>query len=185
MSLPSRILAIDPGPSSSGYVLLAGATVEVSGVLPNVEILSAVLPAALESGALLAVEEMAGQGPNRPVGLDEFRTARWSGRFEQRWLDRGGAPPRFVLRREVKLALLNASSGNDAQVRCALLNLWGGEEAALGPKGQKVKKGEAKIRGPLYGVSSHAWSALAVAVTARELLEREATAHQPATAAGA
>lgn len=170
-----RILAIDPGTTLSGYVLLAGTTVEASGVLPNAMLLDVVLPHAIESGALLAVEEMAGQGPNRPVGLDEFRTARWSGRFEQRWLDRGGVLPRFVLRREVKLALLNAATGNDAQVRCALMNLWGGEEAALGPKGQKVKKGQAPIRGPLYGVSSHAWSALAVAVTMRDLLEREAS----------
>ncbi len=161
-----RILAIDPGLRVSGYVLLAGARVELSGVLPNEEIVDTVIPSLLEPGTLLAIEEIMAQGQH--VGLDVFRTVRWYGRFEERWLRLGGPPVRFVFRKDVKRHLIGTASGKDQQVRCALLDLWGGEEAALGPKGQKVKKGEAKIRGPLYGISSHAWSALAVAVTVRD-----------------
>ncbi len=181
-----RILAIDPGLRISGYVLLAGDRVEASGVLPNEEILDEVIPDLCAPGTVLAVEEVGGQG--RFVGLDELRTARWSGRFEERWNARAkhylDADPvaRFVLRCDVKLALLGLARGNDAQVRRALIDLWGGEEAALGPKGQKVKKGEAKIRGPLYGISSHAWSALAVAVTVRDQLAREAPGAPPVPA---
>lgn len=169
MTIP-RILGVDPGLRVSGYVLLAGTTVELSGVLPNEELVDAVLPALCVPGTLLAVEEIMAQGQH--VGLDVFRTVRWYGRFEERWLRLGGAI-RFVFRKDIKRHLIGTASGKDAQVRCALLDLWGGEETALGPRGQKVKKGQAPIRGPLYGVSSHAWSALAVAVTMRDLLERE------------
>ena len=161
---PTRILGVDPGLRVSGYVLLAGDSVEASGVLPNEEILASVLPCACEPGTLLAVEEMGGQG--RFVGLDELRTVRWSGRFEERWIalcGYNGLPVdlRFVLRSTVKARILGRANGKDAQIRQALIDLWGGEEAALGPKGQKKRKGVEPIRGPLYGVSSHAWSALA------------------------
>lgn len=177
-----RILGIDPGLRESGYVLLAGELVEGSGVLPNEEILSTVLPS-LGAGAVLAVEELGGQG--RFVGLDELRTARWSGRFEERWnqlFALAWDTPRFVLRSAVKLHLLGRATGNDAQVRRALVDLWGGDEAAFGPKGQKVKKGEAKVRGPLHGISSHAWQALAVAVTVRDQLARETPGAPPVSA---
>ena len=180
--IPSRILGIDPGLRVSGYVLLVGARVDASGVLPNDELVDTILPSLFEPWVLLAVEELAGQ--SRLVGLDEFRTARWSGRFEERWLRLGG-PVRFVLRKDVKRNLIGTVTGNDAQIRCALIDLWGGEEAALGPKGQKVKKGQTKIRGPLSGISSHAWQALAVAVTARDLMEREAELEAKAPAAAA
>lgn len=169
-----RILGIDPGLRESGYVLLAGARVELSGVLPNEEILYELFTDLCGPGIVLAIEELGGQG--RFVGLDELRTARWSGRFEERWSEDAKGEPGtiraawFVLRSAVKLHLLGRAIGNDAQVRRALIDLWGGDEAAFGPKGQKVKKGEAKIRGPLYGISSHAWSALAVAVTVRDYL---------------
>ena len=175
--IPSRILGVDPGLRVSGYVLLAGDSVEASGVLPNEEILASVLPCACDPGALLAIEEMGGQG--RFVGLDELRTVRWSGRFEERWIAlcayRGcPAGVRFVLRSTVKARILGRANGKDAQIRQALIDLWGGEEAALGPKGQKKRKGVEPIRGPLYGVSSHAWSALAVAVTVRDQFAQEA-----------
>jgi hypothetical protein len=47
----------------------------------------------------------------------------------------------------------------DANVRQALIDRYGGKAEAIGT----VKK-----QGPLYRVKSHAWQALAVAVTASE-----------------
>jgi hypothetical protein len=62
----------------------------------------------------------------------------------------------------VRRHLLHAATGNDALIRAALIARWGGEAVAIGGKG----RGKAKTpRGPLHGVASHAWSALAVAVT--------------------
>lgn len=173
-----KILGLDPGLRSSGYALLDGVLVTVSGVLPNDE-LGDLLHAYAHPGVLLAVEELSGLG--RPhVGLDEFRTARWSGRFEERWsrlcqlrdVQEPWATPVFILRTSVKRALLGKVSGTDAMIRHALIDRWGGEEQAFGPRGQKKRQGVTPTRGPLWGVSSHAWQALAVAVVAREILAR-------------
>ena len=47
----------------------------------------------------------------------------------------------------------------DANIRQAIIDRYGGKAEAIGT----VKK-----QGPLYGVKSHAWAALAVAITATE-----------------
>jgi hypothetical protein len=57
-------------------------------------------------------------------------------------------------------------AANDAAVRDALLQLWGGKVEAMGSK---------KAPGPLYGMASHRWSALAVAVTCAETVLKQET----------
>jgi hypothetical protein len=78
---------------------------------------------------------------------------RWIGRFQQAWRD--PEEVRLVYRREVKLHLCGSMKAKDANVWQALID-------KLGPVGTKA------CPGPLYGVKSHARSALAVAVTAAE-----------------
>jgi hypothetical protein len=72
------------------------------------------------------------------------------------------ALPLYLLtRREVLLALRVQAVGSkrDSMVRLALIELHGGDRAsAIGTKHSK---------GPLYGVASHCWAALAVGVAAR------------------
>ena len=86
------------------------------------------------------------------VGKSVFQTCYTIGRIMQ------VAGDRFVLmtRREVKLHLCNSARAKDANIRQALLDRWGGKAVAIGNK---------KNPGPLHGVKSHAWSALALAVT--------------------
>ena len=60
---------------------------------------------------------------------------------------------RRVTRQQVKLAICGQARAKDANVRQALLDLWGGKEA--------TKKG-----GPLHGIAADTWAALAVAVAA-------------------
>jgi hypothetical protein len=64
----------------------------------------------------------------------------------------------LVFRRDVKLHLCGSARAKDPNIRQALLDRFG-------PVGTK------KAPGPLYGVKSHIWSALAVAVTASETKE--------------
>jgi hypothetical protein len=68
---------------------------------------------------------------------------------------------RLTYRRDVKVLLCNSSKAKDSNVRQALLDLFprsgGGATPQIGTKSQP---------GPLYGVSTHAWPALGVAVTA-------------------
>jgi hypothetical protein len=98
------------------------------------------------------------------VGSETFNTCKWIGRYIERWQPN---PYTLISRREVKLHLCDTARANDAAVRDALLQLWGGKVAAMGSK---------KAPGPLYGIASHRWSALAVAVVCAEtVLTKETT----------
>lgn len=150
-----RILAIDPGTTESGYCLFDGGRVFESGVLSNIDMLTRVQqwPA-----AHLAIEMIASYG--MPVGHEVFETVRWIGRFQQAWRDPEAV--RFVYRQDVKLHLCKTPRAKDANVRQALIDL-------LGPQGTK------KEPGPTYGIKSHAWAALGVAVTAgHQLIQKDA-----------
>jgi hypothetical protein len=146
------ILAIDPGTTESGWVHLEGGRVIESGVLANADMLVRVR----RWGAPLAIEMIASYG--MAVGREVFETCVWIGRFQQAYC----APHtvHFVCRRDVKLHLCGSPQATDANIRRALLDLFprtgGGKTPQVGIKSQP---------GPLYGVASHAWAALAVAMT--------------------
>lgn len=146
------ILAIDPGTTQSGFVFLDGQTVASSGVLPNREILELLAPYT----GVVAIEMVASYG--MAVGKEVFETVRWIGRMQQASKDPEAV--RLVYRRDVKLHLCGNVRAKDPNIRQSLLDMFastgGGKTPQIGTKGQP---------GPLYGVTSHAWSALAVAVT--------------------
>lgn len=147
----SIVLAIDPGTSESGWVLFDGAKVLECGVRSNPEMLTMIWDVGQEDEVSeLAIEMVASYG--MAVGREVFETCVWIGRFQQVW--RNPQEVRLVYRRDVKLHLCGSMKAKDANIRQALLDL-------LGPVGLK------RDPGPLYGVRSHAWSALAVAVTAQ------------------
>lgn len=143
-----RILAIDPGTEESGFCILQHGEVIDSGVDPNVEVLKSV---GAHMSDVLAIEMIASYG--MPVGKEVFETCVWIGRFVQAWHDPAAA--RLIYRRDVKLHLCGSPRAKDANIRQALID-------KMGPIGTK------KAPGPLYGVSSHAWAALGVGVTALE-----------------
>jgi hypothetical protein len=155
------ILAIDPGTTQSGWVLYDGDRVSDSGVLDNPTVLKNLLGDWRVMAQHLAIEMIASYG--MPVGREVFETVVWIGRFQQAW----GEPDavRLVYRRDVKLHLCGTSKAKDPNVRQALLDLFprsgGGATPQVGTKSQP---------GPLYGVSTHAWPALAVAVLTRHQL---------------
>lgn len=146
------ILAIDPGTHRSGWCLYDGERVTASAVLPNPQLLANIaMPGAAVFYDTLAIEMVASYG--MPVGREVFETCVWIGRFVQAW--RAPEEVRLVYRRDVKLHLCGTMKAKDTHIRQALLDKFG-------PIGTKATPG------PLYGVKSHAWSALAVAVTAHE-----------------
>lgn len=147
------ILALDPGTDVTGWAVLSHGVIVDSGVLPNADVLAAL---SFDGGSrewqdaeVLAVEMIASYG--MPVGREVFETCVWIGRFIEAW----GYAHRLIYRRDVKLHLCGSARAKDANIRQALLD-------KLGPQGTK------KAPGPTYGVKSHAWAALAVAVTAAE-----------------
>ena len=144
-----NILAIDPGTTQSGWVVFRNGKVDACGVDDNAELLARLHK---YHDCDLAIEWIESQG--MAVGKETFITVRWIGRFMQAWRDPEAV--RMIPRRAVKLHLCGSMKAKDKNIRQALLDV-------LGPQGTK------KSPGPTYGVSSHAWQALAVAATAAGL----------------
>lgn len=155
-----RILAVDPGTHESGWVIYSGGKVLSSGVCKNDAIISMI---ATTDAEFLAIEMIASYG--MAVGKEVFETCVWVGRFWQAW-DRKWEltlemPAKLVYRKDVKLHLCGTPRAKDANIRQALIDL-------LGAPGTK------KEPGGTYGVKSHAWAALAVAVTTEASMPRAA-----------
>jgi hypothetical protein len=156
----NTILALDPGTTQTGWVEYGGdGGVIESGVMANEDVLVMLQRAHGPDYHCLAIEMIASYG--MAVGREVFETCVWIGRFQQAWHD--PTQVRLVYRRDVKLHLCASPRAKDPNIRQALLDKFpstgGGKTPQIGTKGQP---------GPLYGVTSHAWAALAVAVTVAE-----------------
>lgn len=150
------ILAIDPGNEESGFVLFDDGKVRESGIRTNDEMLREIsLTFIAYPDVEFAIEMIASYG--MPVGADVFETCVWIGRFVQK-IASCGKNARLVFRKDVKMHLCSSPRAKDPNIRQALID-------KLGAPGTK------KAPGGTYGVRSHAWAALAVAVTATELPE--------------
>jgi hypothetical protein len=150
------IFAIDPGNEQSGFAILENGRVKESGVRSNEDMLREIdLTFIAYPEVEFAIEMIASYG--MPVGADVFETCLWIGRFVER-IATCGKVARLVFRRDVKMHLCASPRAKDPHIRQALID-------KLGPPGTK------KAPGGTHGVKSHAWAALAVAVTASELPE--------------
>lgn len=153
---PPMIFAIDAGTFQSAYVRTDCKKIVSKGIIPN-EQLCAMLRH-LNKRDRVAVEMIACYG--MPVGREVFETCLWIGRFIEAYESTHSQKVDFVYRREVKLELCGSMKAKDANIRQALINIFpqtgGGKTPAIGTK---TKQGE------LYGMKSHLWSALAVAIT--------------------
>lgn len=148
------IFAVDPGPDESGWVWLKEGRVECSGVHPNEEI--KIIMAGCRY-SLFGIEGIACYG--MAVGQSTFEACEWIGRFLE--FNAGiGADAAKVYRKEVKIHLCGTMKAKDANIRQALLDRYGSE--------RKKAVGTKRSPGPLFGVSKHAWAALAVAVYLHE-----------------
>lgn len=144
----SNVLAIDPGSEKSAWVIWNGERVTECGIVDNHELLSILMEQPHTIG--FVCERIACYG--MPVGEDVFQTCFWIGRFIQA-ID----PLKMELlpRTKIKAHLCGSTRAKDPNVRQALID-------KIGNVGTK------KNPGPLYGVRSHIWAALAVAVVFAE-----------------
>ncbi len=149
----TRILAIDPGPDQSAYVVYNSTTSHIGAHehLPN-ELMRALVKAYHLSRVIgnrghldhMAFEYVCGRGKNSRAGNSVINTARWEGRFLECF--GGDEYCTGIWRQTVRGCLLyrqNVKSGN-AQIRKAL----------------KARFGDA-----VKGFTPHEFAALAVAVT--------------------
>jgi hypothetical protein len=148
----TRILAVDPGPTLSAWVLFEqGEGALGFGKCPNDEMLRDLQ--LVPQADRLVIEKVESFG--MAVGAEVFETVFWSGRFAQA---AEPLPVSRIGRKAVKLHLCGSARAKDPNVRQALIDRFGGS-AAIGRKATP---------GPLYGISGDVWSALAVAVAYSE-----------------
>ena len=147
-----NILAIDPGSTESAYVLWDGVTVLEKGFLPNQELACLMGDNQAFVGAQLCIEMISHYGSGMPAGKSVFDTCIWIGRFTECW---NGPDPELILRPTIKTHLCGSARAKDQNVRQALIDRFGAPGVKARP-------------GVLYGVTSHCWAALALAVCAHD-----------------
>lgn len=153
-----KVLAIDPGPEQSAYVVYAP---ETRTVLDHHKLPNGALAEMLENEAIadqLVIERVSCFGMR--VGREVFRTCEWIGFFARSWLGYH-ADLDYIERPAVKQHLCGKRAAKDADVRARLIDIFGpGKAKAIGVKATP---------GPLYGITKDRWSALALAVTWADL----------------
>jgi hypothetical protein len=153
------VIGIDPGPEQSAFVMFDGKTVTAHGILPNKELEA---QPTLWKQKHIFCEMIASYG--MAVGASVFETCVWIGRFMSQAFSSSGRDLHRVFRKDIKLHLCNSPRAKDGNVRQALID-------RLGPQGTK------KAPGPTFGIKSHEWAALAVAVYGWDQLFGRTTKH--------
>ena len=148
------VVGLDPGPESCGMVAYnAQGSILFSGSAYTIADVQASLCRSLYRDAPVAIEMVSCYG--MAVGRSVFETCVTVGKLEA---VRGDIVR--IERPEAKMFLCNSRAAKDKNIRQALIDKFapagGGKCPQLGTKKQP---------GPLYGMASHAWAALAIAYT--------------------
>lgn len=152
-----KILGIDPGTGQSGWVIYDSDNHSIigSGIWDNEALLSAIPDFNFD---VMAIEMVASYG--MPVGATTFETVFWVGRFAQLSESINRYVRRYYKKTDINPSICFNSNVKDAMIRRALLDMFpkngGGSEPSVGTKKQP---------GALYGINSHMFPALAVALT--------------------
>lgn len=167
---PEIVLAVDPGPAQTAWVVFDGKTPLKHAKENNVDLMVRIDDGFFELVDVVIFEQIASFG--MPVGREVFETVFWTGRFFEAIMRTKSnlTNPRVrqvtrMGRMEVKRHLCNSARAKDSNIRAAVLERFGGNLAAA--KGTKDKPG------PLYGVIADRWAALAIAITWCEQRGRE------------
>lgn len=140
------VLAIDPGTTSSAYILYEAGMILGKSKIENEAMVDVIRNTVFDT---LVIEAIASYGMS--VGAEVFTTCIWVGRFIQVCVDKG-SPYALMYRSDVKLHLCHSMRAKDSNIRQALIDRFG-------------KPGTKKNPGSTYGLSGDMWSALAVCVT--------------------
>ncbi len=145
-----RVLAIDPGPTESACVVWDGYKILFAGDLENCDLISRLSYGRLFDADFdhLAIELVRGFGIMASDGL--FDTCIVTGRFLQAF---GESRTTLIGRKEVAKHICGTSGiSHDKFIREALITRFGAPGTKNAP-------------GLLYGITSHRWAALALALT--------------------
>lgn len=175
-----QILAIDPGPIKSAYVVYDTDRNEILDrrIALNEEVLRVVSfnrgEIHYDRGCTVVIEYPHPRG--QPMYTQLVDTIRWIGRFEQAHkelatLEFGDKLAKCwiqVDRKDVKMMMCGSTKAKDSNIRAAVLSRFSGSKGLGG--GRQPEIGTSKQPGPLFGISSDLWSALALALTWKDML---------------
>lgn len=150
-----RLLAIDPGTTKSGYVILEdGVLAKCRHDIPNWHLRELCLT--WEHRSVIEKVECYGS----VIGESTLETVYWSGIFDESMNKSSPYMTDRIGRKEIKLHLTGRPQAKDKDIRQAIIDRYpetgGGKTPQIGLKASP---------GPLFGVSSHSWAALALALT--------------------
>lgn len=150
MIINGSLLAVDPGPSESAFVVWKDGQIWCHDKVANAEMLMV----CKNYGHCKSVFEMiASYG--KPVGQETFETCVWIGRF----MESMNYPNRMFRRDVTKHLCGNSHSVKDGVIRQRMIDLYSNGQ------GKGIAIGLKKSPGPLYGFKEDEWQALALGVT--------------------
>jgi hypothetical protein len=157
------ILGIDPGPKKTALVMVDHQMIPVAFAKVENESILQFFCQLDFFPELVGVECVACYG--MAVGAEVFETAEWCGRIRESVSRQLDDPYIYrVYRKQVKLNICGQPKAKDANIRQALIDRYPG----IG--GGKIPQiGTKKEQGPLYGMHSDLWAALAVAHTVADM----------------
>lgn len=151
------ILAIDPGSSLSGYVVLDKDLKPIDfGKINNEDLLDKIYGTYFMEYECrnVAIEMIASYG--MAVGATVFDTCVFIGRLKEAFANVDKPNITYIYRKDEKMNLCGTMKAKDSNIRQALIDRFG----VVGVKANK---------GWFYGVSKDVWSAIAVGVTFSDL----------------
>lgn len=157
------IIAIDPAPVKSGFVLADKLKIINIGIHEN-EKIRFMLKVKQHNLSAFAIELVKSYGMS--VGQSIFDTCIETGRFIESY-NCDNSVFKYS-RKEIVTYICGSSKAKDGNVRQSLIDLYA-EHYGLT---DKTVIGTKKDPGPLYGVSNDMWSALAVSVYHQKLMEK-------------
>lgn len=163
-----KVLGIDPGTKHVGIVVFNMENLRVERA-ENTDVYGAfdfIRRRDIDACVIERVTSRSGKaGGGQIAGNTTIDTAMLVGRYHQAWLDRAWYGHVTLLPRyKVKSMLGLLQSANDKTIRDLLIDVFGPtRSAAVGKKADQ---------GPLYGVSGHAWQALALIVAEYNLIDK-------------
>lgn len=158
-----KILAIDPGPIQSAWVVWDGEKIYDFNLSPNDQVSRKILDLTANGLSQVVIEKVACYG--MPVGESIFTTCFWTGRFyEKAKAENGRVLINLLQRKDVKMYLCHTMRAKDSNIIQALVDRFATHVRNKG-------KGTKKEPGFFYGFKKDIWQAFALAVAFYDLME--------------
>lgn len=188
MKCVDMTIAIDPGFRTTGWALLRPIADKLlpelvdHGNTPTIEFLERLRSDSELIITEAVIENVGHYGTGMSAGSEVFDTCIFLGQMHEILESVHGAPVKKIRRQTIKTQLCGRATAKKAEVRQAVIDRWGGNERAIGGKKCPQCKGKgwrgrgrstcAECNGdgwyvppgPLYGVTGHAWDALAAGI---------------------